>query len=72
MMDLWFPSIVYWLNGNKYNVNDEPLNNFFEENGYKSKLFINNIGSALMYFLIYLFIWIITLIFILIGKWIKM
>jgi hypothetical protein len=42
-------------------VDDKPLNRYFSENGFESTLFINNIGSTLIFVLVYLFSWIMLL-----------
>ena len=35
--------------------NDEPVNMFFEENGFQSKQFLNNAGSTLILLVSYIF-----------------
>jgi hypothetical protein len=35
--------------------NDEPVNIFFEENGFQSKQFLNNAGSTLIFLMSYIF-----------------
>ncbi len=53
MMENWMPSVLKWINENHEEIEDRPLNNFFEDNGFGSMLFINNIGSGIIYLLIY-------------------
>jgi hypothetical protein len=60
-MEKWFPYFLDWING-KYSTIDSPLNAFFEINGYESKLFVKNIGSAIIYFLFYVLVWVLTMI----------
>jgi hypothetical protein len=67
-MEKWFPVILNYINGENYYV-DNPLNNFFDDNGFKSKLFIRNIGSAFLYFLIYALLWIVTAFMMFFGNW---
>ena len=39
--------------------NDEPVNIFFEENGFQSKQFLKNFGSALIFLVFYIFGWVL-------------
>ncbi len=57
MMDKWFPIFLNWINGENF-ADDTPLNKIFEDNGFESKLFFKNIGSAILYLLIYALIWV--------------
>ncbi len=41
---------------------DEPLNEYFTENGFESKLFIKNSGSTLIFIVIYFYSWVILFI----------
>lgn len=58
MMEKWMPNVLTWINGKESEIIDAPLNNFFNENGFESILFIKNIGSTIIYFLIYILMWI--------------
>jgi hypothetical protein len=40
---------------------DEPVNIFFDENGFQSKQFLRNAGSALFFLMFYAFAWIILI-----------
>jgi hypothetical protein len=42
-------------------IDDNPLNGFFSENGFDSTVFIKNIGSTLIFVLLYLFGWVVLL-----------
>ncbi len=60
MTEKWLPSFLNWINGEDTNNEvDSPLNNFFEENGFSSKLFMKNIGSTLVFLILYIFLWLI-------------
>jgi hypothetical protein len=51
MSDEWLPELIY---RESYLTKDiEPLNSFFDDNGYSSKSFIKNVGSALVFLVIY-------------------
>jgi hypothetical protein len=67
MMEKWFPKILIKINLEKES-NDVPINNYFEENGFESKLFLKNIGSALIYFFFLLLMWAVSAIMIYFGK----
>jgi hypothetical protein len=61
MTEKWMPGLLVWFNGGRDSeVEDEALNVYFDENGFGSKLFMNNIGSAIVYFFIYLLIFAFT------------
>ena len=49
-------------------TDSEPLNSLFDENGYKSKLLIKNLGSTFVFLAMYLGIWAITCILYVLGK----
>lgn len=68
MMEKWMPFVIRWINGGE-DPEDEPLNNFFEDNGVESKLFINNIGSGLIFFLIYSLTWLFLALLRLLSMW---
>lgn len=51
--------MIIWINGEESEIIDRPLNEYFEENGYESRLFLNNIGSAIVFLLIYIVLWLI-------------
>jgi hypothetical protein len=38
---------------------DKGLNNYFEENGFQSKLLMKNIGSTFFFLMLYFFTWFI-------------
>lgn len=68
VMEKWMPQVLDWINGDRSQINDEPLNDFFDENGFGSKLFMNNIGSTIIYFLIFILMWVILALLNLIAK----
>ncbi len=47
---------------------DEPLNDFFDENGFSSKTLIKNLGSTFVYLAIYLVAMLLILVFKILGK----
>jgi hypothetical protein len=65
MSENWLPQIFY---GSGHLSEDiEPLNIFFDDNGYSSKSIIKNIGSALVFLVIYFSLWILIVILRIIG-----
>lgn len=69
IMENWFSDILEWINGKSINFSDDkPLNEYFDENGYSSKIFLNNIGSGLIFLVIYLLLWSIALLMNKIGN----
>ena len=61
MTEYWLPQLFY----NKeeiYIMDNEPLNSFFEWNGYDSMQFLKTIGSALVYLAAYISLWPVLLI----------
>jgi hypothetical protein len=67
-MEKWLPKFLNWINGDEMLI-DKPLNNYFNDNGFQSKSFLNNIGSAIIYFIIYLMLWLATLLLQFFGNW---
>ncbi len=43
-------------------INDQPVNVFFDENGFGSKQFLKNVGSGFVYIFLYIASWVIFLI----------
>jgi hypothetical protein len=59
MTEHWLPQIFY---GEDYDILDvEPLNVFFNENGYRSTALLKNLGSSLIYLVIIFIAWVIYL-----------
>lgn len=56
--ELWFPELLATLKI-KLDQEDKGLNNFFEENGFDSKLLMKNIGSTFFFIIIYCGVWMI-------------
>ncbi len=69
MTEDWLPIILDWINGGEDTKNDEPFNDFFNENGFQSKLLLKNLGSTIVFLLLYIFIWILTGLLSIIGIW---
>jgi hypothetical protein len=42
-------------------IDDNPLNEYFSENGFDSTLFIKNLGSTLIFVLLYFLSWFVLL-----------
>lgn len=40
MTETWMPGAILWLNKGNGNIYDTPLNDYFDQNGYESKLFL--------------------------------
>jgi hypothetical protein len=40
--------------------NDMPLNFYFDENGFQSRAFLENIGSTFIFIVIYIFAWLLN------------
>jgi hypothetical protein len=55
------PKLMKYIGLNDFDE-DDPLNEYFSENSFESKLFINNSGSTLIFMIIYVFAWFILLI----------
>lgn len=69
MTENWMPRIINWINGNEDIRIDSPINDFFDENGFESRLFLKNIGSAIIFLLVYILMWFIVGIMKLVGIW---
>ncbi len=70
MTDLWFDDFIKKINGDKGSqgiLKEDPLNDFFSENGLQSKYLIKNMGSTMVYLFIFLCICILTLLLNLLG-----
>jgi len=65
LSDMWMTQIFY--GKDKIDEDNEPLNSFFDENGYQSKILLKNIGSALVFLILYLAILIILVLLRLVG-----
>jgi hypothetical protein len=69
LTEVWMPNLLNKINGIKTTlVEEEALNEHFEENGFESKKFMLNIGSSIIYLMIYLSLWLFALIASIIGK----
>lgn len=56
--DKWLPQLLY----SEYDDDDEALNLFFEINSYTSKMVVQNLGSTIIFLLIFFFVIHITLV----------
>ncbi len=56
----WMPEFMESIGLYVDNIdNDEPVNIFFEENGFQSKQFLKNAGSTLVFLVLYVFGWVL-------------
>jgi hypothetical protein len=53
------PLLLDAINEEYYDPEDEGLNQYFENNGFDSDLFIKNIGSTIVYFFVFFIIFLI-------------
>ena len=58
LTDLWFPKIF---NAKDEDMNQEGLNQYIEDNGFDSKLLVANLGSGLVYLLVYVVVCLIQI-----------
>jgi hypothetical protein len=66
LSDQWMPELFYGLE--RVNDDNEPLNSFFEESGYSSKVLLKNINSSLVFIWIYSSLYGLLLIFRILGS----
>ena len=57
MTDSWLPQIIYGGKNEATHEDEEPLNDYFEENGFKSRVLMKNLGSTIVYLALYFIIW---------------
>lgn len=64
LTEKWMPQLLLKINGfkNEQIENNQPLNSYFEENGFESIYFLRNIGSAIVYLAVYILLWMLYLI----------
>ena len=55
------PDLCKYIGLDYDSIDDNPLNGYFSENGFDSTLLIKNIGSTLIFVLLYLFSWVVLL-----------
>jgi hypothetical protein len=55
LSEMWIPQLFY--GANNLDEDNEPLNSFFDENGYSSKYLLKNLGSTLAFLFAYLGLW---------------
>ncbi len=56
----WMPEFMESIGLQVDNIDhDEPVNIFFEENGFQSKQFLKNSGSTLIFLVFYVFGWVL-------------
>jgi hypothetical protein len=65
LSDKWMPLLFYGLE--RLDDDNEPLNSFFAESGYSSKVLLKNINSALVFIWIYSSLFGLLLIFRILG-----
>jgi hypothetical protein len=66
LADLWLPQL--FMNSNEDQTEQKGINPYFEQNGFASKTLIINLGSSLVYFVIYSAIFILHIILKLVQK----
>lgn len=54
----WLPSFLAKM-GMPQDPNDKAISVYFDDNGFQSKLLINNLGSTLIYLAIYIVAWVL-------------
>jgi hypothetical protein len=57
----WFPDFMESIKFD-FNIDDHPLNVYFDQNGFQSLLIIKNLGSTLFFIIFYLIAWVMLLI----------
>ena len=65
LSDRWLPQLFYGLD--RLDDDSEPLNSYFEESGYSSKVLLKNINSSLVFIWIYCSLYGLLLIFRILG-----
>jgi hypothetical protein len=66
--EYWMPLLFEQLDLNS-EKNKEPLNSFFYENGYEETFLLGNLGSTLVYIVLFVFMLLIQLILRLCGSY---
>jgi hypothetical protein len=66
LSDKWMPQLFYGLE--RVDEDNEPLNNYFEESGYSSKVLLKTINSSLVFIWIYCSLYGLLLIFRILGS----
>ena len=65
LSDKWLPQLFYGLE--RLDDDSEPLNSYFEESGYSSKVLLKNINSSLVFIWIYCSLYGLLFIFRILG-----
>jgi len=65
LSDKWLPQLFYGLE--RLDDDSEPLNSYFEESGYSSKVLLKNINSSLVFIWIYCSLYGLLFIFLILG-----
>jgi hypothetical protein len=66
LSDQWMAELFYGLE--RIHEDSEPLNSFFDESGYSSKVLLKNINSSLVFLWIYFSLYGLLLIFRILGS----
>jgi hypothetical protein len=66
LSDQWMSQLFYGLD--KVDEDNEPLNSYFEESGYSSKVLLKTINSSLVFIWIYCSLYVLLLIFRILGS----
>ncbi len=67
-VDQWVPPTLKKVSFN-IDVPEDPINDYFQENGFEVKFLMKNIGSTLIFILVYLIAWLIYLMLRIFGKY---
>ena len=66
LSDKWLPQLFYGLE--RVDEDNEPLNSYFEESGYSSKVLLKTINSSLVFIWIYCSLYGLLLVFRILGS----
>jgi hypothetical protein len=66
LSDQWMPQLFYGLE--RVDEDNEPLNSYFDESGYSSKVLLKTINSSLVFIWIYCSLYVLLLILRILGS----
>lgn len=70
-VDQWVPPTLKKVSLDM-DVPEDPINDYFKDNGFEVKFLMKNIGSTLIFLIIYIIAWVIYLILALLGRFFQM
>ena len=70
-VDQWVPPTLKKVSIDM-NVPEDPINDYFKDNGFEVKFLMKNIGSTLIFLIIYIIAWVIYLILAFLGRFFQM